>query len=68
MKYQRKCKEIAPCIVSKVKVALKLPNKYRGNIKSCSSNYWNDVCEIIGKYNLCSQTKINLAKKKYNKI
>lgn len=58
-------KELAPCIVSKVKYTLNVPNRYRGNKKSCSYNYWNDACEIIGKHYKCSSKSIKTAKSKF---
>jgi hypothetical protein len=45
-------KQIAPCIVSKVRHALKVPNRYRSNDKKCSKFYWDNTCDIIGVYSV----------------
>lgn len=40
-------KELAPCIVTKAKVALELPNKYRRNSKRCSLAYWDRTVRAV---------------------
>ncbi|HTN47181.1 MAG TPA: hypothetical protein VL098_12605 [Flavipsychrobacter sp.] len=52
---------IAPCIISRVKVALDVPNQYKGNNKSCSDDYWNDVVYIVGTKHNVSTERINQA-------
>ncbi|GGB30250.1 hypothetical protein GCM10011500_53320 [Mucilaginibacter rubeus] len=53
--------QLSPCIVSKVKHALGLPNRHKGNNKRCSQKYWIDVCNEVGANHKCSQSKIENA-------
>lgn len=56
--------ELAPCIVSKAKHALKLPNRYTKNIKTCSTEYWCRVIDLLAsEYNITDIKRINRAKK-----
>lgn len=59
-------KQIAPCIVSKVRHALKVPNRYKFNEKKCSRHYWDQTCEIIGKINGKTTTEVEKAKKLFS--
>lgn len=62
-KLNKNGKQIAPCIVSKVKHALKVPNRYKFNDKKCSRHYWDQTCETIGKLNGKTNSEIEKAKK-----
>ncbi|WP_407524630.1 hypothetical protein PDL71_01985 [Lacibacter sp. MH-610] len=58
-------KQYSPCIISKVKVALDLDNKYRGNTKTCSDKYWQEVVNRLAKEKNITDTKrINRAIKR----
>lgn len=53
MKFSDSQKEIAPCIVSKAKYALKLKTEKPFNKKSCSENYWKrTVFEVSRKFEI----------------
>jgi hypothetical protein len=60
-------KEIAPCIVSKVKHALKLKDRWPTNDKKCSKVYWENTCELVGKADKKTSQEIDEAKKLFNK-
>jgi hypothetical protein len=64
--YNNRNSEIAPCIISKVKKALKLKEKEPNNTKNCSLEYWNEAVDIVGKINNCNSDTIRLAKENYN--
>lgn len=40
-------KEMAPCIVAKVRLALYHPNRKKGNSKKCSQDYWNQIVDAF---------------------
>lgn len=40
-------KELAPCIITKAKIALGLPNRYRRNSKFCSPAYWERTIRTV---------------------
>jgi hypothetical protein len=49
---------LAPCIISKVKHALNVPNRYKGNNKKCSYKYWVKTVTLIGdEFGLSSQQR-----------
>ena len=56
--------EIAPCICSKAKVALEIPNSYVENRKTCSQEYWNRVVEYFGSLHAKTPEQIVIAKKR----
>lgn len=59
--------QIAPCIISKVKNALNVENRYEANSKKCTREYWEEVVTIIGdKYSMNWEQK-EKAKDKYKK-
>lgn len=50
--------QISPCIISKVKAALRLPNNHKGNKKKCSYRYWVRTIIIIADvHHLPPETK-----------
>jgi hypothetical protein len=59
-------KQLAPCVVSKAKHALNIPNGYNGNIKRFSLDYWIKTVNVVAKYHRLSQTQINAAINNYN--
>lgn len=59
-------KEISPCIVSKIKHALNVKNRYRYNSKRCSIDKWKEICNLIGKKNNKTKAEINKAIAKYS--
>lgn len=62
-------KEIAPCIVSKVKYALGLKRSKPINYKKCSANYWNEVVEVVAEHNSVTNVNIiKIAKSKYSEL
>ena len=58
--------EISPCIASKAKFALGLPNKYLGNDKKCSVEYWNKVINFLGIQNQLSSERIKRARNRFD--
>ena len=48
----------APCIVSKAKMALQLKNRYKGNNKKCSDEYWENVVKKLAANNNVTDDKI----------
>lgn len=55
----------SPCIISKVKHALGVPNRYNFNNKRCSLQYWKKVCQFVGALNDKTQKEINTAFTKF---
>ncbi|MBN8669413.1 MAG: hypothetical protein J0L80_01925 [Chitinophagales bacterium] len=58
-------KELAPCVVSKAKYALGLPNYYKGNIKQFSKAYWEHVCTEVGNRHGVNSSTIQNAINRY---
>jgi len=42
-------KQLAPCIISKVRDAFASGSNYRSNTKHCAQKYWCKTCNAIGK-------------------
>lgn len=42
-------KQLAPCIVAKVRHALGLTGKQPTNNKRCSPQYWERTCRVVGR-------------------
>ena len=59
-------KQISPCILSKVRHALDLKKEHPQNSKTCSKDYWNNVCRLIGKKMRLSPKQIEDAIEDYN--
>jgi hypothetical protein len=59
-------KQLSPCIISKVKSALNIKNRHRGNKTNCSKTKWDEVCEIIGKKSNLTDQAITVGKNKFN--
>lgn len=38
---------LSPCVCSRVKYALGLPNRFRGNKKKVTAEYWNRVIDEV---------------------
>lgn len=53
--------EYTPCIVSKAKLALGLPNRCRGNIKIFTKDYWEMVIYYLAKINNVKSEIVNNA-------
>lgn len=63
-KFRRSTKaEIAPCIISQVRFALKLKTQVPSNKKACSDSYWNETVEIVGTYYNVDRQIIRRAKR-----
>jgi|GEM_PF-3170859 len=56
---------MSPCIESKIKHALGLPNRHRGNKKVCSVKYWNNHVTRIGNEKNLPFKLISEAQSKY---
>lgn len=55
-------KQFAPCIISKAKVALTLTNRYKGNVKTCSDVYWEEVVKhVASSFNVTDSKQIKTA-------
>ena len=51
MYYRENGAQIAPCIVSQIRYALRLKIQPANNSKQCSDTYWNEAALIIGNAN-----------------
>jgi len=54
-------KILNPSAVSKARYELGLPNRYRGNRKKLTYEYWVKVVDFVGKKNNVAKSIINLA-------
>lgn len=62
MKFSDSQKEIAPCIVSKVRYALKIKSEKPNNKKPCSQEYWKrTVFEVAEKFGIKENNRIQNA-------
>jgi hypothetical protein len=59
-------KQLAPCVVSKAKLALGIPNNYSGNIKRFTLDYWIKTLHAVGAHYGISQLLIDAAISRYN--
>jgi hypothetical protein len=58
--------EIASCILSKGRFALKLKLTTPNNSKTCSKSYWDETIDILAHhYNINNRAIISKAKDKY---
>lgn len=55
--------EISSCIISQVRFELRIKDLPARNNKTCSTEYWNEVVEVIGRFNNKSRREINNTKK-----
>lgn len=63
--YKINNRQIAPCIIAKAKIALKISNKPKNNIKTCSDDYWFKTIQHIAKHHNINDNKtINQALKR----
>ncbi len=56
---------VSPCIRAKVCYALGITDVKPINSKSCSKEYWEDIVDIVGRFNNNSRIEIANAKNSF---